>query len=161
MKIALSTFMADINSDIDPRFGRCRYFLIADSDSEALEMVENPYCGAAGGAGVATAQFVVSKGVKAVITGSIGPNAFGVLSAAGIAMYAGVSGKVRDALEAFRSGNLQTLQQPQMAQGAGTGMGCGRGAGMGRGGGGGMGQGMGRGMGPGRGRGRGMGAGRS
>ncbi len=160
MKIALSTFKPELDGDIDPRFGRCQYFLIADTDRDDFETLENPHCGAGGGAGVATAQLVASKGAKAVITGSIGPNAFGVLSAAGIAMYAGVSGKVRDALHAFRAGNLQALQQPQMGQGAGMGPGAGGGMGMGRGGRRGMGQGGGAGMGLGRGRGRGCGAGR-
>ena len=50
---------------------------------------------AGGGAGTKAAQLVIDKAVQTVLTGNIGPNAFAVLSAAGITIYTGVSGTVQ------------------------------------------------------------------
>jgi hypothetical protein len=98
---------------------------------------------------------IASKGVEAVLTGNCGPNAYQVLSSAGIQVITGVFGSVKDAIEGYRSGKLQTSAaanvpdhfgmgaSPSMGGGFGTGSGMGRGIGMGRG----MGKGMGRGMG--------------
>jgi predicted Fe-Mo cluster-binding NifX family protein len=35
MKVVISTQGNDIDSLVDPRFGRARWFLVADSESEA------------------------------------------------------------------------------------------------------------------------------
>ena len=126
-----------------------------------FEALENSSAMATGGAGISTGQVIASKGVQAVLTGNCGPNAYQVLSAAGIQVITGVSGKIRDAIQAYKSGQFQAISQPTVeahfGMGATPGMGAGTGFGMG--GGMGMGRGMGRGMGMGRGRGMGMGAG--
>jgi len=159
MKIAISATGPGLDSEIDPRFGRSEYFVIVEPDTMRFETLTNPNPGAPSGAGIGTAQFVCNKGVEAVITGNIGPKAHQVLSAAGVRMLTGVSGKVSDAIEMFKSGKLtarvDTGSGPEMgaspAMGSGMRMGTGRGMGMGRG--------MGRGVGCGGGRGMGMGGG--
>ena len=166
MKIAISSTAPDMEADIDPRFGRCEYFLIIDPDTMEFEAVENTSMAASGGAGIATAQMVTKKGAQLVITGNCGPNAHQTLSAAGIPVITGVSGKVKAAVEAYKSGQYQASQEPNVEAHFGTGgnignefmgsMGTGRGGGGGRG----MGMGGGRGMGMGGGRGMGMGGGR-
>jgi predicted Fe-Mo cluster-binding NifX family protein len=164
MKIAISATGPSLDSPIDPRFGRCQYLLIVDSESLDFEAVENPAVMAPGGAGIQAAELVASMGAGAVITGNCGPNAYQVLSAAGIDIFVGASGSVRQALEAYRKGELQATAGPSTGpySGMGSGMGRGMGGGMGRGMGGGMGRGMGggRGGGMGGGRGGGMGGGR-
>jgi predicted Fe-Mo cluster-binding NifX family protein len=176
MKIAVSAGGPSLDSPIDPRFGRCQYLLIVDSESLDFEAVENPAVMAPGGAGIQAAQLVASMGAGAVITGNCGPNAYQVLSAAGIEVFVGASGSVREAIEAYRKGELRATpgpstgpysgMDPGMGPGMGGGMGGGRGGGMGGGRGGGMGGGRGGGMGGGRGggmgggRGGGMGGGR-
>jgi len=176
MKIAISAAGPSLDAPIDPRFGRCQYLLIVDSDSLDFEAVENPAVMAPGGAGIQAAELVASMGVGAVITGNCGPNAYQVLSAAGLGVFVGASGSVRQAIEAYRRGELQATPGPSvgpysgigpgMDPGMGPGMGGGRGGGMGGGRGGGMGGGRGGGMGGGRGggmgggRGGGMGGGR-
>ena len=97
MRIAVSTSEPTLDAEVDPRFGRCRYFIIVDTDSMEFETVENSGALAGGGAGIATAQVIVDKGIEAVLTGNCGPNAFQVLSAAEIKVVTGVSGKVRAA----------------------------------------------------------------
>jgi predicted Fe-Mo cluster-binding NifX family protein len=119
---------------MDPRFGRCEYFLFVDPQSLALEASENPNIGASGGAGIQSAQFVANKGVEAIITGQVGPNAFTILQAAGMKILVGASGKVRDVLEKFKKGQLASYAQGPTARAhAGMGMGGGMGRGMSRG----------------------------
>jgi predicted Fe-Mo cluster-binding NifX family protein len=159
VRIAVSATGPNLDSQIDPRFGRCQYLLIVDSESMSFEAVENAAAIAPGGAGIEAAELVAKMGAMAVITGDCGPNAYQVLSAAGIDVFAGVSGSIREAVERFRRGELRTAPEPsaQLYSGMGPGMGRGMGRGMGGGRGGGMGGGRGGGMGRGRGGGRGAG----
>jgi predicted Fe-Mo cluster-binding NifX family protein len=153
MKIAISATGQNLDAEVDPRFGRCQYFIIVDPDTMQFEAVANESAMASGGAGISAAQMIVSKGVEAVLTGNCGPNATQVLSSAGIKIISGVSGKVKDAVQSYKSGELQPGSAP--AGGSGQGFAPGMGGGMGRG----MGRGIGRGMGRGMGKGMGMGMG--
>ena len=129
MKIAVSATQPSVDADIDPRFGRCQYFLIIDPDTMQFEAIENAGGMASGGAGIATAQMIAGKGVEAVITGNCGPNAYQVLSTAGIKVVTGVSGKAQDAVESYKSGKLQASSQPNVAGHFGMGRGMRRGMG--------------------------------
>jgi predicted Fe-Mo cluster-binding NifX family protein len=152
MKIAVSANGPTLDAEVDPRFGRCPYFIIADPETMEFETIDNASALAAGGAGISAAQMVAGKGVAAIITGNCGPNAHQVLSAAGIEMITGASGKVKDVLESYRAGKLKASTQPNVpdhfGMGGGGGMGRGMGGGMGRGRGMGKGRGMGFGMNP-------------
>ena len=139
MKIAVSATGPDLDAEVDPRFGRCQYFIIVEPDTMQFESVENSSAMAAGGAGISAAQMIASKGVEAVLTGNCGPNAYQVLSPASITVITGMSGKVRDAVQSYKSGNLKGITQPTVpdhfGMGQGMGRGSGRGGGMGMGGG--------------------------
>ena len=128
MKIAISSTGYDLDAEVDPRFGRCQHFIIVDPDNMEFETVDNGGAQAGGGAGIATAQMITGKGVEAVLTGNCGPNAFQVLSAAGIKVATGVSGKVQDAIDNYKAGILQPTSQPNVPGH----FGMGRGRGMGR-----------------------------
>jgi len=157
MKVAVSAAGPSLDSDVDPRFGRCQYLLIVDSESLDFEAVENRAVMAPGGAGIQAAELMVSMGVDAVITGDCGPNAYQVLSAAGIAVFVGASGNIRQAIDAHRRGDLSATPGPSVGpySGIGPGIAPGMGRGMAGGrGGSGMGGGRGGGMGGGRGGGR-------
>ncbi|MDD5591189.1 MAG: NifB/NifX family molybdenum-iron cluster-binding protein [Dehalococcoidales bacterium] len=135
MKIAISATAPNLDAEVEPRFGRCPYFIIVDPDTMQFEAVENSNVMASGGAGIASGQMIAGKEVSAVLTGNCGPNAYQVLSAAGIKIITGVSGKVRDAVSAYQSGQMQNTSQPTVAAhfGMGAGSGSGRGGGIGRG----------------------------
>lgn len=114
MRIAVTATKASLDSEIDPRFGRCKYFIIVDPETMQFEAVENSGAMGGGGVGIATAQFIASKGVEVVITGNCGPNAYNALSAAKIKVIVGVNGTVQDAVESYKSGKLQATTQPNV-----------------------------------------------
>jgi predicted Fe-Mo cluster-binding NifX family protein len=154
MKIAVTSSGPDLDASIDPRFGRCPYFALIDTESGASETLTNPFVDAAGGAGTQAAQWVLNHDVYALVTGRCGPKAMMVLGEAGIRVVEGASGKVRDATGLIERSVLPAAAAPaEPDRRPGGGPGRGRGAGQGRGGG------MGRGPGRGRGGGRGFGGG--
>ena len=127
MRIAVSASGPTLDAEVDPRFGRCPYFIIIDPDTVEFEAVNNSGAMAGGGAGISTAQTIAGKGVDAILTGNCGPSAFEVLSAAGIKVATGVSGKVQDAVRDYKAGRYQANSQPNVP--VHFGMGRGRGAG--------------------------------
>jgi len=184
MRIAITATGADLEANVDPRFGRCPYFLFVETDDLSFEATENPNLTLGGGAGIQSAQLMAAKGVKHVLTGNCGPNAYQTLAAAGIAVVVGCGGTVADVVEQFKAGQLNATAEPSVAGKFGLGGasgapqemsmppqqppvagpqmgmgGGGQGMGRGRGGGRGMGQGRGGGRGMGQGRGMGMGVG--
>jgi len=151
MKIAISSTAPTLDAEIDPRFGRCQYFVVVDPDTMQFEGIENSSAANAGGAGIATAQTIAGKDIEAVLTGNCGPNAYQVLEGAGIKVITGVSGNIKKAAEDYKAGRFQPTTGPNTGAKSGvsnpaTGGGMGGGRGMG-GGGRGMGRGGGRGMG--------------
>jgi predicted Fe-Mo cluster-binding NifX family protein len=132
MKIAISASGKTLEGMIDPRFGRCQYFIFADPDTLQFEAIDNPGLMASGGAGIATAQAIASRGAEAVITGNCGPNAYQVLSAAGIKTVTGATGIVKDAIQDYKTGKYQASSQPNVPGHFGMGRGMG-GGGKGRG----------------------------
>jgi predicted Fe-Mo cluster-binding NifX family protein len=98
-----------------------------------FEAIENSSVMASGGAGISTAQMIAGKGVATVLTGNCGPNAYQVLSAAGIKVITGVSGKVRNAIQNYKSEKLRASSQPNVPGHFGLGYGGGMGRGMRRG----------------------------
>jgi predicted Fe-Mo cluster-binding NifX family protein len=136
MKIAVSAMSTDLDAQVDPRFGRCQYFIIVDSDTLEYESIENPNIGAVGAAGVQSGQLISEKGAQVILTGNVGPNAFQALSAADLQIITGVTGTVKSAIQRFRSGQLQSVNRATVPDHFGMGggfPGAGRGMGMGRG----------------------------
>jgi predicted Fe-Mo cluster-binding NifX family protein len=119
MKIAITSEGQSTDAAIDPRFGRCKYFLIMDTNTGKFEAVENSNAQNSGGAGIQAGQLVVSKGVEAVLTGNMGPNAFQVVQSAGIKVITGVSGKISEVLERYKSGKLEATQNPSVGSKSG------------------------------------------
>jgi len=135
LKVCVTAVGASLDAQVDLRFGRCAYFMIVDTSNMKFEALPNVGAGAMHGAGVQAAQMVVNKGVQVVITGSVGPNAHQVLSAAGIKIIAGAVGTVREVVDRYKSGQLQEgadLPNVPAHFGVGMGRGTGRRLGMGR-----------------------------
>ncbi|MBN2473102.1 MAG: NifB/NifX family molybdenum-iron cluster-binding protein [Pirellulales bacterium] len=108
MKIAVTSQGPDMNSPVDPRFGRASHFLVVDTDTGEFSVHDNTQnVNAAQGAGIQAGRTVADLGVEAVVTGHVGPKAFATLQAADIRIYPGASGTVQEAVEKLKAGQLQ------------------------------------------------------
>jgi predicted Fe-Mo cluster-binding NifX family protein len=114
MKICVTSQGNSLDSQVDPRFGRCKYFIIVNPESLEFEAIENSSLSITGGAGIQSGQLVASKDVKAVLTGNVGPNAFQTLQAAGIDVITGVTGSIKEVIEKYKKGELKTTQGPSV-----------------------------------------------
>lgn len=107
MKIAISAEGQGLESRVDQRFGRCRWFTLIDTETGNYQAVANEQnLNAAQGAGIQSAEIVSRNGAEAVVTGHCGPKAFRTLTVAGIKIFTGAEGTVADALEKFKTGAL-------------------------------------------------------
>jgi len=129
LKIAVSASSEGLDAAVDPRFGRCAYFMIVDLDTMRFEPIPNPSQNAAHGAGIQAARTIAGADVQVVLTGNIGPNAYQALSAAGIKIVTGVAGTVREVVRRYKEGELKEASSPSV----GGHFGVGRGRGVGRG----------------------------
>jgi predicted Fe-Mo cluster-binding NifX family protein len=107
MKICITAKGTSLESEVDPRFGRCAYFIIIDSTTMDFEVIENSNAQTSGGAGIQAGQLVSEKNVEALLTGNVGPNAYETLNAAQIKVYTGIRGTVREAVEKFKNNELK------------------------------------------------------
>jgi predicted Fe-Mo cluster-binding NifX family protein len=123
VKICVTAQGDNLDAPVDPRFGRCQYFVIVDPETFEYEAIKNPNIDASGGAGIQSGQVMADRQVKVVVTGNVGPNAFQTLNAAGISVITGASGSVRQAIEKYKKGELKQTQGPttgpMMAHGKG------------------------------------------
>lgn len=118
MKIAVSCQGQDLNSAVDPRFGRAAGFMICDTDSgEATYLSNGGNLNLPQGAGLQTAQSVAQSGAKAVISGHVGPKAFMALAKGRIAVHlvtdAGLT--VAQAVQLFKDGKLPEAKDANTA----------------------------------------------
>jgi len=95
-----------LDAPVDPRFGRAGAFIVVDTESMTAETLRNASAEADHGAGVDAGMVLARSGVRALLTGHVGPKAYDVLKAAGIEVFTGASGTVRDAVAAFLDGRL-------------------------------------------------------
>ncbi len=121
MKIAVTANGDNLTSELDPRFGRCPYFLVIDPESMEFEALENQGATAMGGAGPQASQQISQQGVEVVITGNVGPNAIQALNAAGIKVMTGAGGVVKEMVKKYLNGEL--VQTNAASTGSHSGMG--------------------------------------
>jgi len=107
MKIAVTSKGTDLDSQVDPRFGRAAYILIVDSETFDFEVLDNKESvNAMKGAGIQTAKMVSDRKAEVLLTGFCGPRAFQTMEAANIGVANNADGSVRDAVKAYLDGKL-------------------------------------------------------
>jgi predicted Fe-Mo cluster-binding NifX family protein len=110
--ICISATEPNLDAQLDPRFGRCAYLIIVDSNTMQFSAIPNLGTDMSGGAGIHAAQTIANEGAKIVITGNVGPNSFKALSAAGIEVITGASGTVKEVVENFKKGRYKKTSGP-------------------------------------------------
>ncbi|MBU0744358.1 MAG: NifB/NifX family molybdenum-iron cluster-binding protein [Gammaproteobacteria bacterium] len=106
MKICITSSGDNLESQIDPRFGRCAYFIIWDDETNAFEAIANPNIDVGSGAGIQSAQLVIEKKVSMVITGEVGPKAEKVLKEGRLQIITEAKGLVKDIVEKYGMGKV-------------------------------------------------------
>ena len=115
MKVVVTSQGSDLNSQVDPRFGRAKNLIVMETETDEFSVHNNTQnLNAAQGAGIQAARAVVDLGVAAVITGSVGPKAFATLQAGNVKVYPGASGTVKEAFEKLKTGQLQPADKPNV-----------------------------------------------
>lgn len=115
MKYAVTSQGLDLAAQVDPRFGRARFFLVVDPATGQQTVVNNEAgMNAAQGAGIQAVQTLANLGVQAVVTGHVGPKAWTALQAAKISVYAANGGTVEQAMNAFMAKQLQPVASPNV-----------------------------------------------
>jgi len=111
MKIAISSQGTQPTADVDPRFGRTKWFILYDTETGEFESISNDQVlNLPQGAGIQAAQQVVGQNAEVVLTGHCGPNAFRTLNAAGVQVVIGVSGSVEQAIKQYQGGLLKPAE---------------------------------------------------
>lgn len=111
MKIAIPATANNIDSEVCPSFGRTEYFLIYNTNDQAICFLDNSAAASQGGAGIKAAQVLVDEQVDVLITPRCGENAASVLLEANIAIYKAVGNSLKDNISACEQGKLEMLNE--------------------------------------------------
>ncbi len=108
MKVVITANGTTLDAEIDPRFGRARYFLLIDPETKEIVVHDNQQNQqAAGGAGIQAAEIIANAGAEVLLTGHCGPKAFRALEAAGIKIIIDAEGTVNEVINKFRKGKYE------------------------------------------------------
>jgi predicted Fe-Mo cluster-binding NifX family protein len=111
MKIALTSTGQNLQDPYDPRFGRCTYFIIYDTENQCVKALENKGQFSGGGAGIAAAQQMIDEDVNVILTGNMGPNAYSLMQSSGMKVYQCQSGTCQEILDTYHAGSLAEISE--------------------------------------------------
>jgi predicted Fe-Mo cluster-binding NifX family protein len=112
MKIVIPTAGQNLSAEIAPRFGRAEQFLVIDPDTMDFEVVENSQnLDLSQGAGIQAARTIAAHAPDVLITINCGPKAFKVLKAAKIKVVIGDRGRIDEAVERYKKGELSHAEE--------------------------------------------------
>lgn len=104
MKIVIPSSGKTMDSLMDERFGRAKYFLIYDTDTDEHQFLENTWLGQQHGVGVRTSSVIAEKDVSMVIAPHIGPKAGDILRESGIEIRSSEVKPLKQIIEEHRNG---------------------------------------------------------
>ena len=115
MRLAVTAEGNTQDSPVDERFGRARWFVLYDSESDEYESVDNSASAdAMQGAGPKTAELLADRKVDVVITGHCGPKAYMALKQAGIEVFVNAEGTIAEAIGKYNAGELTSAEGPDV-----------------------------------------------
>jgi predicted Fe-Mo cluster-binding NifX family protein len=103
MRVAVTAEATGLESRVDPRFGRCPFFVIVDPATMRAHGIPNPHTAREDGAGIHATKLMADYLVDVVCTGHLGPSAAATLRAAGIVSFTGCTGTVREVIERYKT----------------------------------------------------------
>jgi predicted Fe-Mo cluster-binding NifX family protein len=112
-RVAITGEGPTLNDQVGPRFGRSPYLFVVDENDRHV-VLEQPVEQHSGPGGTRAALSLSERDVGVLITGSVSPNAMGILNVARIQVFQVSSMRVIDALRAFRSGMLDVINEMQV-----------------------------------------------
>ncbi len=114
MKIAISSKGRKNTSDVDPRFGRAKWFLVFNTKTPAWTVHDNSKnADQPQGSGPRTVKGLSDLGVDIVITGRVGPKAYSALRVGRFTLFEAASMTVHEALHHLVAGDLQRMPGAQ------------------------------------------------
>jgi predicted Fe-Mo cluster-binding NifX family protein len=106
MKICIPTNgEKGLDDYVGEHFGRVPTYTIVDLDNEDVKVIRNS-SHHMGGEGYPP-ELMAKEGVNAMVCRGLGRRAINMFEEYGIDVYIGATGTVKDAIEAFKSGNLK------------------------------------------------------
>jgi len=112
MKIAVTAQEKELSSEVDLRFGRAKWLIVVDTETADYKAHDNIMnLNAVQGAGIQTGQNIANLGADVVITANVGPNAFKTLNAAGVKIFLSEKQTVQEAIDSFKAGKLEEVNQ--------------------------------------------------
>lgn len=94
-----------LDEKVGVHFGRVTHYTIVDLDNDEVDVIANT-SHHMGGA-LQPPELLKKEGVNVMLCSGLGRRAINLFEQMGISVYIGASGKVRDAIIAFKNGNLQ------------------------------------------------------
>lgn len=95
MKLAVTSTGNSPESGMCEKFGRCKFFVIYDTETENYEAIENFAKTMDSGAGPKAAEMIIMREVEVLLTGHVGDKAEEALNKAGIITITGFTNKLR------------------------------------------------------------------
>jgi predicted Fe-Mo cluster-binding NifX family protein len=110
MKIAVSANSVNLLEQVEPRLGRCKCFILYDTETRATQAIDYHAQYVGGGADIQAGEAVQKAGATVILTGSVNPDDLKVLRAGTLKVYPGVTGTIKDAIRDFLAGKYQPAE---------------------------------------------------
>jgi len=98
MKIAVAASNKTAKASVSNMAAKCPYYLIFNNKGELIEVIDNPYKDASGGAGPSAANFLAQRGIDIIVAGSFGSKMIDALRNSGKTHFE-FKGRVDDAVK--------------------------------------------------------------
>ncbi len=116
MKIAIpSSDASGLDSRIFPHFGRCPFYTLVDIESGRVAILPNTSIHFGGFK--SPPELLLDKGVTVLICKDLGEKAVSLFQDAGIDVYIGARGVVKEAIEAWKRGELEKPSDEYVCEG--------------------------------------------
>ena len=87
MKIAVAASSKTAKASVRNMAAKCPYYLIFNNNGELIEVIDNPYRDASGGAGPSAANFLAQRNIDIIVSESFGSKMVNTLENKGVTHF--------------------------------------------------------------------------